>query len=155
MLGRYARGSSQMIRVLVIMGLGGVAAFLLSACPTVDLGDVPPDPNVCRPPRDYYEEVIWPQYLAPTAPANSCVAQAGCHSATNGRSALRLDTSNPPNHTANYSAVTRFLNCGTPDASPLLTKPLSTEDTHGGGDLLTPGDAMDDAAIAAFRGWFP
>jgi hypothetical protein len=144
-----------MIRVLVIMGLGGMAALVLSACPTVDLGDVPPDPNVCRPDRQYYEEMIWPNYLAPTAPANSCVAQAGCHAATNGRSALRLDTSNPPNHTQNYSAVTRFLNCNTPDASGLFTKPLSTEDPHGGGDILVPGDAMDDQAIAVFRGWFP
>jgi hypothetical protein len=68
---------------------------------------------------------------------------------------LRLDVGNPPNHTQNYSAVTRFLNCNTPEASRLLTKPLSTEVPHGGGDILVPGDAMDDAAIAVFRGWFP
>ncbi|KAB2896171.1 MAG: hypothetical protein F9K40_15000 [Kofleriaceae bacterium] len=144
-----------MIRALVIMGLGGMAALVLSACPTVDLGDVPPDPNVCRPDRAYYEEMIWPSFLAPAEAANSCVAQAGCHAASNGRSALRLDTSDPPNHDANYSAVTRFLNCNTPDASGLLTKPLSTEDPHGGGDIFTPGDAVDDQAIAVFRGWFP
>jgi hypothetical protein len=144
-----------MLRAFLITGLGGMAALVLSACPTVDLGDIPPDPNVCRPDRSYYEEMIWPNYLAPTAPANSCVAQAGCHGATNGRSALRLDTSTPPNHSANYSAVTRFLNCNTPDASGLLTKPLSTEDPHGGGDVLVPGDPLDDTAIAIFRGWFP
>jgi hypothetical protein len=155
MRGRYARLSSPMIRVLVIMGLGGMAALMLSACPTVDLGDVPPDPNVCRPDRLYFEEMIWPMYLAPAAPANSCVAQAGCHAAANGRSALRLDTSDPPDHSRNYSAVTRFLNCNTPDASGLLTKPLSTEDPHGGGDILVPSDLTDDATIAIFRGWFP
>lgn len=147
--------SSLMLRVLLVMGMGGMAALVLSACPTVDLGDVPPDPNVCRPPREYYEEMIWPNYLAPANAANSCVANAGCHNAANGRSALRLDNSNPPNHSQNYSAVTRFLNCNTPDASGLLTKPLSTEDPHGGGDILVPGDMMDDQAIAVFRGWFP
>lgn len=137
------------------MGIGGLTALVLSACPTVDLGDVPPDPNVCRPDRQYYEEMIWPNYLAPSAPANSCVGTAGCHNAVNGRSALRLDNSNPPNHTQNYSTVTRFLNCNTPEASDLLTEPLSTENPHGGGDVLVPGDVMDDQAIAIFRGWFP
>ncbi len=140
---------------LLVMGLASVAALALSGCPTVDLGDVPPDPNVCRPDRGYYEDEIWPNYLAPSAPTNSCVAQAGCHAATNGRSALRLDTSNPPDHSQNYGAVTRFLNCNTPDASGLFTKPLSSEDTHGGGDILVVGDPLDDAAIAVFRGWFP
>lgn len=135
------------------MCLGSVAALALSGCPTVDLGDVPPDPNVCRPDRGYYEDEIWSNYLAPTAPTNSCVAQAGCHNATNGRSALRLDIT--PDHDRNYATVTRFLNCNTPEASGLFTKPLSTEDPHGGGNVLVPGDPLDDQAIAVFRGWFP
>lgn len=131
----------------LVMGL----AAALAGCPTVDLGDVPPDPNVCRPDRTYYEEQIWPNYLAPTAPAKSCVAQAGCHAANNGRSALRLDTSNPPDHQQNYAVVTRFLNCNTPEASGLLTKPLASEDPHGGGDLFT----ATDMEVAVFEGWFP
>jgi len=131
----------------LILGLG----MALAGCPTVDLGDVPPDPNVCRPDRTYYEEQIWPNFLAPTAPAKSCVAQSGCHAANNGRSAMRLDTSTPPNHTQNYAVVTRFLNCNTPDASRLLTKPLSTEVPHGGGDIFVP----TDPEIAVFDGWFP
>lgn len=141
-----------MLRTSAVTWLGAAAVLTaIAGCPTVDLGDVPPDPNVCRPDRGYYEEMIWPNYLAPAAPAKSCVAQAGCHAAANGRSALRLDTGSPPDHAQNYTTVTRFLNCNTPAASRLLTKPLSTEIDHGGGDLLMPGDAE----IAVFEGWFP
>lgn len=127
-----------------------VALAMLAGCPTVDLGDVPPDPNVCRPDRAYFEEMIWPVYLAPADPAKSCVMQAGCHAANNGTSALRLET-NPPDFARNYTTVTRFLNCNTPGASRLLLKPLSTELDHGGGDIFLPGDP----AIAVFEGWFP
>lgn len=123
---------------------------VLAGCPTVDLGDVPPDPNVCRPDRTYFDEEIWPNFLAPADTAKSCVAQAGCHAAANGRSALRLDTSMPPDLAQNYATVTRFLNCNTPEASSLLTKPLATEDPHGGGDMFQPGDP----AIALFEEWF-
>lgn len=136
------------------MAFGGLVAVALAGCPTVDLGDLPPDPNVCRPDRTYYETQIWPNYLAPAAPTQSCVGQAACHAASNGRSALRLDTSNPPDHARNYGAVTRFLNCNTPEASSLLTKPLSTEDPHGGGDIFLPGDALDDQAMLLFADWF-
>lgn len=134
---------------IAALALGSLLA--LAGCPTVDLGEVPPDPNVCRPDRGYYEEMIWPNYLAPAAPAKSCVAQAGCHASNNGRSALRLETSDPIDHSLNYTAVTRFLNCNTPEASRLLTKPLSTEAPHGGDDVLFPGDPE----IAVFLGWFP
>ena len=140
------------------LGLQGVAlaalalgsALVLAGCPTVDLGDVPPDPNVCRPDRSYYEEMIWPVYLASSNPAKSCVMQAGCHAAANGTSALRLET-DPVDHARNYQTVTRFLNCNTPAASFLLTKPLSTEREHGGDDIYFPGDPE----IAVFLGWFP
>jgi hypothetical protein len=46
--------------------------------------------------------------------------------------------------------VTRFLNCGSPDASSLLTKPLSTSDQHGGGDIYNAGDPE----VTAFETWF-
>ncbi|MBE7453783.1 MAG: hypothetical protein HS111_34425 [Kofleriaceae bacterium] len=139
----------------LVAALGVAVVLLLPACPTVDLGEVPPDPNVCRPDRSYYETEIWPNFLAPTDPVKSCVAQAGCHAAVNGRSALRLDTIEPIDHNRNYTTVTRFLNCNTPASSGLLTKPLTGEDPHGGGDMLTRGNAADDAVIDLFLGWFP
>ena len=51
-----------------------------------------------------------------------------------------------------YQVVTRFLNCATPEASPLLGKPLVGDDPHGGGDLF-PSTA--DPAVVSFLGWFP
>jgi hypothetical protein len=53
-------------------------------------------------------------------------------------------------HDSNYNVVSRFLNCGTPEASSLLTKPLSGVDPHGGGDLFAPGSQTE----ADFLNWF-
>jgi hypothetical protein len=119
----------------------------------VDLGETPPDPGVCRPDPTYFRDVIWPEYLAPTDPDKSCVGTSGCHASDTGRSALRLetDTSDPQVFDRNYAVVTRFLNCGSPDASSLLTKPISGVDSHGGSDLFGPGDPEE----ATFLGWFP
>jgi hypothetical protein len=122
----------------------------LTGCPTVDLGDNPPDPGVCRPDRGYFDSTIWPQYLAPADEAKSCV-RGGCHGDVRGVSALRLDSTEPIDLARNYSVATRFLNCGTPEASLLYTKPLRGLEAHGGGDIF--GDV--DAQAAAFRMWFP
>jgi len=124
---------SRSLLVVFLLGLAG--------CPTVDLGDTPPDPGVCRPDPGTFRDVIWPEVLAPSG-ADSCVGQSGCHALETGRSALRLEdpTSDPTAHDRNYNVVTRFLNCGSPDASSLVTKPLSGVDPHGGGDLFDPGD---------------
>jgi hypothetical protein len=46
--------------------------------------------------------------------------------------------------------VTRFLNCGTPDASPLYTKPVSGVSAHGGGDLFAPNSDLANV----FLDWF-
>ncbi len=126
-------------------------ALALAGCPNVDFGDQPPDPGLCRPDFQYYKDVVWPQFLAPADPARSCVTQSGCHQVATGRSALRLET-NPVDDTRNYQVVTRFLNCATPEASPLLGKPLVGDDPHGGGDLF-PSTA--DPAVVSFLGWFP
>jgi hypothetical protein len=133
--------------------LGAVALFGATGCPTVDLGDMPADPGVCRPDPGYYRDVIWPEVLASADPARSCVDAPGCHALATGRSALRLvtDLDDPAIHDRNYPVVIRFLNCGTPEASSLITKPLAGLDPHGGGDLF-PG--RDDPAIEAFLGWF-
>ena len=46
--------------------------------------------------------------------------------------------------------MSRFLNCGTPDASSFLTKPLIGIDPHGGGDLIAPGSTPE----MQFFDWF-
>jgi hypothetical protein len=127
-----------------------LAAFTLAGCPTVDLGENPPDPGRCRPDFAYYRDIIWPEFLAPTEPARSCVDAAGCHQRDNGRSALRLVVNEPIDHNSNYQVVTRFLNCGTPEASSLLTKPLTGLDPHGGGDLFDASDPAYDVFLLWF-----
>jgi hypothetical protein len=124
---------------------------VLAGCPTVDLGDQPPDPALCRPDMAYYKDHIWPEFLAPADTTRSCVSQSGCHQAATGRSALRLET-NPVDDTRNYEVVTRFLNCASPEVSPLLGKPLKGADPHGGGDLFP---TTSDPAVVVFLGWFP
>jgi hypothetical protein len=128
---------------------------LLAACPTVDLGDVPPDPGQCRPSRAYFRDVIWPEIIAPADTARSCVDASGCHRREDGRSALRLTVPasgqlEQRDYDRNYDAVVPFLNCGAPEASTLLTKPLSGIDSHAGGDLLAPGSEP----VLRFLEWF-
>ncbi|HVK74165.1 MAG TPA: hypothetical protein VM734_12635 [Kofleriaceae bacterium] len=135
-----------------LLAVAGLFGLVLGGCPTVDLGESPPAPMRCEPDRAYYENEIWPKYLAPAGGgAKSCVAQAGCHNDSNGRSGLRLDTSNPPDHGRNYQVVTRYLLCSTPEESVLLTKPLAASVPHAGGDLIQ----MDDTEVMVFLGWFP
>jgi hypothetical protein len=126
-------------------------ALVLSGCPTVDLGDQPPDPEQCLPDMQYFHDHIWPEYLAPADASKSCVANAGCHQAASGRSALRLQT-NPVDYAQNYQVVTTFLNCSTPESSPLLTKPLKGGEPHGGGDIF---QSTADPAVQSFLMWFP
>ena len=135
------------------LALAMVAVAALTGCPTVDLGESPPDPGLCRPDVAYYRDVIWPEVIDNPDPARSCVAEAGCHQQANGRSALRLVTGDlsDSDHTRNYEVVTRFLNCGSPEVSSFITKPLDTVDPHGGGDLLTTASQEFDT----FLMWFP
>ncbi len=106
-------------------------------------------PGSCRPDPGYYSDVIWPEFLSPPDTAASCVGDSGCHRIEDGRSALRL-TTDPVDDNRNYDNVTRFLNCGAPEASAALTKPLSGVDSHGGGDLFGPGSAPE----TTFLEWF-
>jgi hypothetical protein len=146
------RPSPGLAWVAGMVGFGVVVggALVLTGCPTVDLGDDPPDPGVCRPDRAYFDATIWPQYLAPADEARSCV-RAGCHGDVAGVSALRLDSTEPIDLARNYQVATRFLNCGTPAASLLYTKPLGGLEAHGGGDIFVDVDAQ----AAAFLSWFP
>ncbi len=132
-----------MRRNLVALAFAGLVS-LSAGCPTVDLGDAPPDPGICRPDPTYFREVLWPSYLAPSDPNASCVAASGCHRQSDGRSALRLSATEPIDYDFNYSIVIRFLNCGTPEASALLTKPLAGIDPHGGGDLFAGGSMSQE-----------
>ena len=127
-------------------------ALLLSGCPTVDLGEDLVEPGLCHPDITYFKTQIWPNYLAPSSGgAQSCVGQAGCHAADTGRSALRLET-NPDDAALqrNYDVAIRFVNCTSPDASPLLTKPEAGIESHGGGDIFPMGDAK----VTLFEQWF-
>ena len=130
--------------------LGPLVALACAGCPTVDLGDDPVEPGVCRPDPDFFRPGVWPDYLAQPYMAKTCVGRWGCQGYADGRSALRLDTTDPIDFTRNYQVVTRFLNCGTPEASSLFTKPLTGEDPHGGGDMFASGDA----SAAVFLDWF-
>ena len=126
-------------------------ALVLGGCPDVDLGQLDEEPGICRPDFAYYKDQIWPQFLAPADTNKSCVGKTGCHQQTTGRSALRLAT-DPVDHAANYETVTRFLNCGSPEASLLLSKPVAGGTAHGGGDIFAN---TSDPAVVVFLGWFP
>ncbi len=125
-------------------------ALPASGCPTVDLGETPVSPGSCRPDPAYYQDVMWPEFFAPGDEALSCVAAAACHRIEDGRSALRLATTEPVDHDGNYDVIIRFLNCGAPEASSALTKPLDGVDPHGGGELFQPGSGPE----ATFLEWF-
>lgn len=128
-------------------------ALALAGCPTVDLGDTPPDIGLCNPNggSDYFNNQIWPKYLTianPLQPTHTCVDN-GCHGHGSISGGLGFDTDNPmsPN---NYRAAQGELNCGTPTASKLLTWPLAGVDQHGGGDLFK----QTDPQYMTFVGWF-
>jgi hypothetical protein len=121
---------------------------LLAGCPTVDLGDTPTEIGLCNPAGgvQYFQDQIWPNFVVRTGPEMSC-AQGGCHVAGgNG-----LDFPMPVDYASAYKRTQLYLNCGTPDASLLLTKPLAGIDPHGGGDLFPN---TDDAAVQIFLAWF-
>ena len=136
---------------LLALTLGTGLVLTATGCPTVDLGDQPPDVGQCRPDKAYFKDVIWPKFIAPADPVRSCVGKSGCHAADTGRSALRLSV-NPVNLDTNYQVVTRFINCQSPLSSSLLTKPLGGQDAHLGGDIFP---TMADPAVVDFQGWFP
>lgn len=123
-----------------------VLALLLAACPTVDPGDNPVAPPLCRPDLETFkaEGGIWDTAINPPDETKSCVAMAGCHSQDTGRSGLRM--LNKPRATftdlewrLNLDVVARYLNCSTPSDSVFITKPEGEIDPHLGGDLWCRG----------------
>jgi hypothetical protein len=124
--------------------------LLLSGCPTVDLGDDPPDIGLCNPAKgqQYFADEIVPKYLKLSDATTGCGRDGGCHNRAHG---LAFDLT-PANLTgaANYRVALQYLNCGQPRQSPLLTKPLAGEDGHGGGDLIQNGSTE----MMTFLSWF-
>jgi hypothetical protein len=123
---------------------------LLCGCPTVDLGDDPPDIGLCNPTKGmtYFQTEIVPNYLKLADTANGCGRDGACHNRAHGL-AFDLAAGNLAS-TANYRVAVQYLNCGQPRQSPLLTKPLAGEDGHGGGDLIQNGSAE----MMTFLSWF-
>lgn len=130
--------------------LAGALVLISAGCPTVDLGEMPVAPGACRPDPAFFKDRIWPEYIATADKEKSCVAENGCHEQVGGRSAFRVSTAEPIDFDANYLSVTRFLNCGTPEASSVLTKPLSGVNSHGGGEQFDPGSPSEEV----FLQWF-
>lgn len=124
-------------------------AVALCGCPTVDLGDTPPDIGACNPAGGvaYFTDVVEPMYLKIADTANGCARSSMCHAGAHG---LTL-TTNPVDDLANFRVTQQYLNCGQPMASELLTKPLKGVDFHTGGDLFQD---TSDPAVQAFLGWF-
>jgi hypothetical protein len=121
----------------------------LGGCPTVDLGDTPPDVGACNPAKGsaYFVSTIEPTYLKIADKTNGCARSTMCHDGAHG---LTLAV-NPVDDAANYRVTQQYLNCGQPMASELLTKPLKGIDFHTGGDLFQD---TTDPAVQAFLGWF-
>ena len=133
-------------------GKAGIAACLgltfLAGCPTVDLGDTPTEIGLCNPAGgvQYFQDQIWPKYVVRKMDNTSCNT-ANCHVAGgNG-----LDFPMPVDYATAYKRTQIYLNCGTPEASQFLTKPLGGIDPHGGGDIFPD---MNDPAASIFLAWF-
>ncbi|HUJ57356.1 MAG TPA: hypothetical protein VLX92_02650 [Kofleriaceae bacterium] len=124
-----------------------MATLALGGCPTVDLGDDPPDIGLCNPNGglDYFHAQMWPNYLHPQGSPADCAQSSQCHLVAHG---LELDPTMPDD--VNYRAAQAYLNCGSPAASQLLTYPLAGVDPHGGGDLFTTSDPQ----YMIFLNWF-
>ncbi len=131
-------------------GLLAVSAVVcmgtLAGCPEVDLGDTPTEIGLCNPTGGlpYFQDQIWPKYIMNST--SSC-AQNSCH--VNGGNGL--DFPGPVDYAAFYRRTQIYLNCGMPEASQLLTKPLAGTDPHGGGDVFA---SESDPAVVIFLDWF-
>ena len=115
----------------------------------MDLGDTPSDIGACNPSQglDYFKAQIEPNYLKLQDPINGC-ARSGtmCHANAHG---LALSTTVGDDE-INYRVAQTYLNCGSPTASEMLTRPLAGIDGHGGGDIFT----MDSDQYKIFIAWF-
>jgi hypothetical protein len=143
-----ARGAAS-VGCCVVCGLGfGLGLIALTGCPTVDLGDTPTEIGLCNPAGgvQYFQDQIWPNFVIRPNAAQTC-AQASCHiSGGNG-----LDFPSPVDYPTAYRRTQIYLNCGSPEASLFLTKPLAGVESHGGGDIFP---STSDPAVTIFLAWF-
>jgi hypothetical protein len=140
---------------MIVMGLhryawAGLLA-LLAGCPTVDLGDEPSGVNLCNPAggREYFASEIYPNFVRPNDTANGCTKAGGCHNEADGQ-VPQFKTS-PQDDAFNFRQAQQFLNCGAPEMSRLLTKPLAGVEPHGGEDIYFE---MTEPEVQVFLGWF-
>jgi hypothetical protein len=124
----------------------------LAGCPTVDLGDTPPDITLCNPAGgiEYFASEIYPRFLKAEDTQAGCTQNLGCHN-EGGGNALAFRIGVRRDDVFNYRQAQLFLDCGTPERSLLLTKPLAGIDAHGGGDIYS---SASDAEVQAFLAWF-
>lgn len=148
-MGNHRSPAARTAACLGLAGPAGLAGLVfLAGCPTVDLGDTPTEIGLCNPAGgvQYFQDQIWPKFIVRDGGTTSC-ATANCHIAGgNG-----LDLPMPVDYPVAYKRTQIYLNCGTPDASQLLTKPLGGIDPHGGGDIFPDAN---DAAVQIFLAWF-
>jgi hypothetical protein len=134
------------------VGLGlSLGIGFLAGCPTVDLGDTPTEIGLCNPSggEQYFQDQIWPKYVIRNNAPTSCDLGT-CHMA-GGTGGTGLNFPDPVDYPTAYKRVQVYLNCGTPSASPFLTKPLAGTDAHGGGDIFA---SLSDPAVQVFLNWF-
>jgi len=132
----------------LVAGLALTAVTALAGCPTVDLGDTPTEIGLCNPAGGlaYFQAQIWPNIIDRGAAANSC-AKVACH--VGGGNGLEFPMT--IDYPTAYKRTQIYLNCGSPEASLFLTKPLAGIDPHSGGDLFAD---MNDPAVQLFLAWF-
>jgi hypothetical protein len=133
--------------------------LLATGCPTVDPGDTPVTPPLCRPSLEDFRAPggIWDVAIDPPDASKSCVAMASCHAQDTGRSGLRLlykprDQLTDFEWSLNLDVVSRYLNCATPSNSRFITEPEAGIDPHVGGDLWTCSGS-DCEPIATIEAW--
>lgn len=138
---------------MAIRGAFAACLLVLAGCPTVDLGDTPPDIGACSPAggQAYFDAMIWPNYLAIKAPkaTNKSCLDSGCHGNSSFAGGMGFDTSNPTSSN-NYRIAQSEISCSTPTASKLLVYPLAGIQGHDGGDLFD----TSDPEYQTFLNWF-
>lgn len=114
----------------------------------MDLGDTPSDIGACNPSGgiQFFISDIEPKYLKVQDAVNGCARNTMCHDGAHGL-ALSLTVGDD---LINYRVSQGYLNCGSPMASEMLTRPLAGIDGHGGGDLFQPGSPEE----MTFLAWF-
>jgi len=136
---------------------GSIVLVLLAGCPTVDLGDTPPDIPLCTPMKgfDYFVSDVWPKYITNTKKNCLSAMPGACHANTGGL--MVLSTQMPD--TANYEKVRGELSCTFPTASKLFTKPCGIDPHFGnqGTPIFSCGGCPGtpcDAEVVDMLAWF-